>query len=61
MSRYDFHWNVETEEYRYPAGNALRSKWRAFMNERSHITKANTLILRSRHFNGVVCLQHGCS
>lgn len=55
MSRYDFHWNVETEEYRYPAGNALRSEWRAFMNERSHITKANTLILRSRHSNGVVC------
>jgi hypothetical protein len=48
FSSNDFHWNEETEEYRCPAGNALRSEWRAFKNERSHVTKANTIIFRSR-------------
>jgi hypothetical protein len=30
------------------SGNVLRSEWRAFKNERSHLTKANTIIFRSR-------------
>ena len=55
FSSNDFHWNEETEEYRCPAGNALRSEWRAFKNERSHVTKANTIIFRSRQTDCVAC------
>jgi hypothetical protein len=47
FSSNDFYWNEEAEEYRCPAGNALRSEWRAFKNERSHVTKANTTIMKS--------------
>ena len=46
FSSNDFHWNEEAEEYRCPAGNALRSEWRAFKNERSHVTKANTILFQ---------------
>ncbi len=42
----DFHCDEEAEEYHCPAGNVLRSEWRAFKNERSHVTKANTIIFR---------------
>lgn len=48
FSSNDFRWNEETEEYCCPTGNALRSELRAFKNERSHVTKANTIIFRSR-------------
>jgi hypothetical protein len=48
FSSNDFHWNEEAEDYRGPAGNVLRSEWRALKNERSHATKANTIIFRSR-------------
>lgn len=51
----DFHWNEEAEEYRCPVGNVLRSEWRAFKNERSHVTKANTIIFRSRQTDCVNC------
>lgn len=44
FSSNDLHYNEETEEYRCPAGNLLRSQWRAFKNERTHVTKANTII-----------------
>ncbi|AZE56390.1 Mobile element protein [Pseudomonas synxantha] len=56
FSSNDFHWHEETEEYRCPAGNVLRSEWRAFKNERSHVTKANTIIFRSRQTDCVACL-----
>jgi hypothetical protein len=55
FSSNDFHWNEETVEYRCPAGNALRSEWRAFKNERSHVTKANTFIFRSRQTDCFAC------
>ena len=45
----------EAEEYRCPAGNPLRSEWRAFKNERSHVTKANTIIFRSRQTDCATC------
>lgn len=51
FSSNDFHWNEEAEEYRCPAGNPLRSEWRAFKNERSHVTKSNTIIFRSRQID----------
>jgi hypothetical protein len=56
FSNNDFHWNDEAEEYRCPAGNTLRSEWRAFKNERSHVTKANTIIFRSQQADCVACL-----
>ncbi|MGE8187469.1 transposase [Pseudomonas sp. NPDC086278] len=55
FSSSDFHWNEEAEEYRCPAGNPLRSEWRAFKNERSHVTKANTIIFRSRQTDCATC------
>ncbi|WP_330208710.1 IS1182 family transposase [Pseudomonas sp. Z13] len=56
FSSNDFHWSEEAEEYRCPAGNPLRSEWRAFKNERSHVTKANTIIFRSRQTDCATCL-----
>jgi hypothetical protein len=56
FSSNDFYWNEEAEEYRCPAGNPLRSEWRAFKNERSHVTKANTIIFRSRQTDCATCL-----
>lgn len=53
FSSNDFHWNEETEEYRCPAGNPLRSEWRAFKNECSHVT--NTIIFRSRQTDCAIC------
>ena len=55
FSSNDFRWNEETEEYCCPAGNALCSEWRAFKNERSHVTKANTIIFRSRQTDCATC------
>jgi hypothetical protein len=55
FSSNDFHWNEAAEEYRCPADNALRSEWRAFKNERSHVTKANTLMFRSRQTDCATC------
>jgi hypothetical protein len=38
---------AQDNEYRCPAGKALRSEWRPFKNSRTHITKAQTIIYRS--------------
>ena len=48
-------WNEEAKEYRCPAGDALPREWRAFKNERSHVTKANTIIFRSRQTDCATC------
>lgn len=55
LSRSDFQWNEEANEYRCPEGNALRSDWRQFKNPRSRITKADIIIYRSRQFDCVTC------
>lgn len=39
LSRSDFQWNAEGNEYRCPEGHALCCDWRPFKNPRSHITK----------------------
>jgi hypothetical protein len=52
LSSTDFEWNTEANEYRCPEGHALRSNWRLFKNQRSHVTKADTIIYRSS--------QHDC-
>ena len=47
LSAADFDWHEETNEYRCPEGNALRSDWRPFKNPRDHVTKADTIVYRS--------------
>ncbi|MCJ0880093.1 transposase, partial [Pseudomonas sp. JI-2] len=51
----DFHWNQEANEYRCPAGKPLRSEWRAFTQQRSRVTKANTIIYRSSQTDCATC------
>ena len=48
FSRCDFEWDAGADEYRCPAGKLLRSRRRNFKNQRSLVTKANTIIYRSR-------------
>lgn len=46
LSSQDFEWNEAANEYRCPAEKPLRCDWRKL--ERTHITKADTIIYRSR-------------
>jgi len=55
LSSNDFHWNQEANEYRCPAGKPLRSAWRTFTQQRSRVTKANTIIYRSSQTDCVTC------
>jgi transposase len=55
LSRSDFIWNEEADEYRCPEGNALRSNWRPFKNPRNQITKADTIIYRSSKLDCAAC------
>lgn len=55
LSSNDFHWNQETNEYRCPAGKPLRSAWRTFTQQRSWVTKANTIIYRSSQTDCAAC------
>ncbi|GAB3473227.1 hypothetical protein GCM10027398_26800 [Azotobacter salinestris] len=55
FSSNDFHWNEEDGEYRCPAGRPRRSEWRAFKRQRSHVTKANTVIYRSSQADCTTC------
>lgn len=47
FEREDFQWDAAADEYRCPAGNALRCQWRPFKNPRTFITKADTINYRS--------------
>ena len=51
----DFQWIEQNNEYRCPAGHALRSERRPFRNPRTHITKANTIVYRSSQLNCAGC------
>lgn len=55
LSISDFQWSEEAQEYRCPTGHALRSEWRAVKNQRSHVTKADTIIFRSRQTDCSKC------
>lgn len=55
LSSTDFQWNEETQEYRCPTGHALRSEWRAFKHQRTHVTKTDTIIFRSRQTDCAKC------
>ena len=52
FSRSDFEWCEEDDEYRCPAGKALRCERRNFKVPRSHVTKADTILYRAS--------QHDC-
>lgn len=47
LSSNDFEWDGEANEYRCPEGHALRSERRIFKIERTHVTKAGTVIYRA--------------
>jgi transposase len=55
LSSSDFQWDEQADEYRCPQGRPLRSEWRAFKNLRSHITKADTIVYRSRQADCASC------
>jgi IS5 family transposase len=51
----DFQWDAQANEYRCPQGRPLRSEWRRFTNERTRITKAETIIYRSSQLDCAGC------
>jgi transposase len=55
LSSSEFQWSEERNEYRCPQGNPLRSNWRPFKHERSHITKADSIIYRSSKHDCASC------
>jgi transposase len=55
FSSSDFEWHEQEEEYRCPAGRVLRRDWRQFKVPHSGVTKANTLIYRSRPVDCTTC------
>ena len=55
LSSSDFQWDEPANEYRCPQGKPLRSQWRAFKNLRTHVTKADTIIYRSRQADCATC------
>jgi transposase len=55
LSSSDFQWDEQGNEYRCPQGHALRSEWRPFKNLRTHITKDENIIYRSRQSDCARC------
>jgi transposase len=55
LSSNAFIWDAKRDEYRCPQGFALRSEWRLFTKPRTHITKAGTIVYRSRHSDCASC------
>ena len=55
LSSSDFQWDPEADEYRCPQDHALRREWRVFKQRRTHITKADTIIYRSRQADCATC------
>jgi transposase len=55
FSSSDFEWHEQKEEYRCPGGRTLRRDWRKFKVPHLGVTKANTLIYRSRPADCTTC------
>jgi transposase len=55
ISNSDFQWHAQRNEYRCPQGYALRCDWRVFTNPRTHITKADTIVYKSRQSECAKC------
>ncbi|MGO9268640.1 MAG: transposase [Candidatus Binataceae bacterium] len=60
LSSSDFQWNEQRNEYRCPQGHALRTDWRPFKIPRTHITKAGTMIYKSRQSDCASCPIKAC-
>jgi len=55
LSASDFVWDEQANEYRCPAGHALRAFRRPFKKPRSGITKENTIRYRASQFDCLSC------
>ncbi|CAM4045540.1 IS1182 family transposase [Bordetella muralis] len=55
LSSSDFQWDGEANEYRCPEGHALRSERRIFKIERTHVTRAGTVIYRASNKDCGTC------
>ena len=55
FTRNEFQWDEAANEYRCPAGKALRCDWRQFKNPRTRITKADTILYKSRQSDCAAC------
>jgi len=55
LSRSDFQWYEEANEYRCPEGKPLRSDWRQFTRPRSRVTKDNIIFYKSRKADCLNC------
>lgn len=55
ISSSEFVWDEAADEYRCPKGRSLHREWRPFSNPRTHITKAHTIIYRSRATDCASC------
>jgi transposase len=50
-----FRWDEQRDEYRCPQNHPLRREWRAFTKPRTQITKADSVIYRSRQADCKTC------
>lgn len=55
FQRDDFQWDEAANEYCCPAGKALRCDWRQFKIPRTRITKADTILYKSRQSECAAC------
>ena len=55
FSRSDFTWQAEADRYRCPAGKSLQRFRRKFKEQRTGITKANTILYRASKHDCDVC------
>lgn len=55
LSRTDFVWDAEADEYRCPEGKTLRKNWRPFKNPRTHINQDNFIRYRAKESDCAVC------
>jgi hypothetical protein len=55
FSSSEFQWSGTANEYRCPAGHALRSDRRQFKSSRTHVTKADAIVYRSSQLDCAGC------
>lgn len=61
LSRSEFAWDEQANEYKCPQGHALRSDRRQFAIPREHITQADTIVYRASQHDCTGCsMKHQC-
>ncbi len=55
LSRSDFVWDAEADEYSCPEGKTLRKNWRPFKNPRTHINQDNFIRYRAKESDCAAC------